>query len=37
MKIQPKVNEAVKSRNIFFTQSLMLPNIFLSADKRIMK
>ena len=28
MQIQAKINEAVKYRNIFFTQSLMLPNIF---------
>ena len=28
MQIQAKINKAVKYRNIFFTQSLMLPNIF---------
>ena len=28
MEIQAKTNEAVKLRNVFFTQSLMLPNIF---------
>ena len=28
MEIQAKINEAVKYINIFFTQSLMLPNIF---------
>ena len=27
MEIQSKINEAVKQRNIFFMQSLMLPNI----------
>ena len=28
MEIRAKTSEAVKLRNVFFTQSLMLPNIF---------
>ena len=28
MEIQAKTSEAIKLRNVFFTQSLMLPNIF---------
>ena len=32
MEIQAKINEAIKQRNIFFTQSLMLPNIFPSFE-----
>ena len=28
MEIQTKTSKTVKLRNIFFTQSLMLPNIF---------